>query len=53
VAATPDLMLGYLDFFLGGDEKILFLKAPNCTAINGIVSTWCEQNHHQNTTSRS
>ncbi|TVU17129.1 hypothetical protein EJB05_33144, partial [Eragrostis curvula] len=21
VAATPDLMLGYLDFFLGGDEK--------------------------------
>ena len=21
MAATPDLMLGYLDFFLGGDEK--------------------------------
>ena len=21
VAATPDLMLGYVDFYLGGDEK--------------------------------
>lgn len=28
VAATPDLMLGYLDFYLGGDEKRSDLPPP-------------------------
>ncbi|KAL2543583.1 glycine-rich protein [Forsythia ovata] len=30
VAATPDLMLAYVDFFLGGDEKRSDLPPPLC-----------------------
>ncbi|XP_042452121.1 uncharacterized protein LOC122036780 [Zingiber officinale] len=41
VAATPDLMLGYLDFFLGGDEKRpdlpprLHQRFPMCLVFGG------------------
>ncbi|WOL09055.1 hypothetical protein Cni_G17808 [Canna indica] len=41
VAATPDLMLGYLDFFLGGDEKRpdlpprLHQRFPMCLIFGG------------------
>lgn len=41
IAATPDLMLAYLDFFLGGDEKRpdlppqLHQRFPMCLIFGG------------------
>jgi len=41
VAATPDLMLGYVDFYLGGDEKRsdlpprLHQRLPMCLIFGG------------------
>ena len=41
MAATPDLMLGYVDFFLGGDEKRpdlpprLHQRFPMCLIFGG------------------
>ncbi|ONI06253.1 hypothetical protein PRUPE_5G049600 [Prunus persica] len=55
VGATPDLMLAYIDFFLGGDEKrldmvsIIQKRFPMCIIFGGDGSYMSPYNLHNDT----
>ncbi|KAE9613113.1 hypothetical protein Lal_00027691 [Lupinus albus] len=55
VGATPDLMLAYIDFFLGGDEKrldivsIIQKRFPMCIIFGGDGSYMAPYNLHNDT----
>ena len=55
VGATPDLMVGYIDFFLGGDEKrvdivsIIQKRFPMCIIFGGDGSYMSPYNLHSDT----
>ncbi|OVA12714.1 hypothetical protein BVC80_9019g8 [Macleaya cordata] len=54
VGATPDLMVAYIDFFLGGDEKRLDVASiqqrfPICTIFGGDGSYMSPYNLHSDT----
>lgn len=52
VGATPDLMVAYIDFFLGGDEKrldmvsIIQMRFPMCIIFGGNGSYMSPYNLH-------
>jgi hypothetical protein len=52
VGSTPDLMVAYIDFFLGGDEKRLDVvssiqkRFPMCIIFGGDSSYMCPYNLH-------
>lgn len=52
VGATPDLMVAYIDFFLGGDEKrldmvsIIQKRFPMCIIFGGSGSYMSPYNLH-------
>ncbi|KAF3340460.1 hypothetical protein FCM35_KLT16231 [Carex littledalei] len=55
VGSTPDLMVAYIDFFLGGDEKRLDVvssiqkRFPMCIIFGGDGSYMCPYNLHSDT----
>ena len=55
VGATPDLMVAYIDFFLGGDEKrldivsIIQKRFPMCIIFGGDGSYMAPYNLHNDT----
>lgn len=55
VGATPDLMVAYIDFFLGGDEKrvdmvsIIQKRFPMCIIFGGDGSYMSPYNIHSDT----
>lgn len=55
VGATPDLMVAYIDFFLGGDEKrldmvsIIQKRFPMCIVFGGDGSYMSPYNLHSDT----
>jgi hypothetical protein len=55
VGATPDLMVAYIDFFLGGDEKrldivsIIQKRFPMCIIFGGDGSYMAPYNLHSDT----
>lgn len=55
VGATPDLMVAYIDFFLGGDEKrldmvsIIQKRFPMCIIFGGDGSYMSPYNLHNDT----
>lgn len=55
VGATPDLMVAYIDFFLGGDEKrldmvsIIQKRFPMCVIFGGDGSYMSPYNLHNDT----